>query len=232
MKARAGNGAQAVTSVHGETLLVAESFCMSSKFKTHLPQVALVVCGIMLAGTALLYRENTRISYVTTTSIFDSESDASQSDVEKMAQQQGAVEGPLAGKAPLGTSTTPATSISTSNEVVPAIAGNLDNAGDVEHKSATESVVAEVDKVVIPVYTEGTVLSAMEAYRDADRAFSFDGTLYPGLGFFVETLQGIAQGDGKYWMLYVNDESSDLGASRTVVAPGDVVEWRLEASTF
>ena len=60
--------------------------------------------------------------------------------------------------------------------------------------------------------------------------FTFTGKDYPSLGFFVESIDGKRNGDGKYWILYINGTSSDLGASRATIHAGDTVEWRFEKS--
>jgi len=78
---------------------------------------------------------------------------------------------------------------------------------------------------VIPVLTEGAALDAMHAFADASN-FSFSGRNFPGLGFFIEEIGGHKNADGNYWFLYINDESSQKGASQTKVSPGDIVEWR------
>ncbi len=78
------------------------------------------------------------------------------------------------------------------------------------------------------VASEVTVLAAMqEATKDG---LVFTGREYPGLGFFVESINGTAAEDGYYWFLYINDESSSLGASGTLARPGDVIEWRYKQS--
>lgn len=79
----------------------------------------------------------------------------------------------------------------------------------------------------IPVLASGTVLDAMRAFASSS-AFSFTGRDYPTLGFFVESINGMAAAHGSNWMLYVNGKQSSKGASSATVAPGDTVEWRYE----
>jgi len=80
----------------------------------------------------------------------------------------------------------------------------------------------------IPILSKGTALDSMHAYAAAQADFSFSGRNFPGLGFFVEEMGGLKNGDGNYWFLYVNGESSQKGASQTFVAPGDIVEWHYQ----
>lgn len=98
-------------------------------------------------------------------------------------------------------------------------------------QQAIENPSTELDIVPIPIYTKGTVLSAMEAHQ-ASTSFSFTGRTFPGLGVFVESIQGRPNADGMYWILYVNDAPASLGASRFKVTSGDVVEWRYEESLY
>lgn len=83
--------------------------------------------------------------------------------------------------------------------------------------------------VSIPIRAEGTVLEAMQEYA-SNSDFAFSGREHPSLGFFVESINGKKNADGKYWILYVNGEQSQKGASQTAVKPNDKVEWRLEES--
>ena len=76
---------------------------------------------------------------------------------------------------------------------------------------------------------EGT--SALEAMRAArDSGLAFDGKEFPGLGFFVESINGRRNADGYYWILYVNGTSSQTGASQTLLKNGDRIEWKYERS--
>lgn len=74
-----------------------------------------------------------------------------------------------------------------------------------------------------------TVFDAMEKLNGAD-GFTFTATERPGMGYFIDSIAGKANGDGYYWFLYVNDVSSGTGASQTVVKAGDRIEWRYKKS--
>jgi hypothetical protein len=73
------------------------------------------------------------------------------------------------------------------------------------------------------------VLDLMRALSSGT-SFTFTGENYPSLGFFVESINGAKNADGKYWILYINGKSSDVGASNAVIRSGDTVEWRFEKS--
>ncbi len=86
--------------------------------------------------------------------------------------------------------------------------------------------------VSIPVLTPGTVLDAMRAYDATPATFSFATREYPGIGSFVEEVNGVREGGGMHWILYINGRTSDLGASQAQVRPGDRVLWRFEHNIF
>ena len=90
------------------------------------------------------------------------------------------------------------------------------SAGDVQ--TATVTFTAE---------EEGTVLDAMNA-RAAEGELSFSGREFPGLGFFVEEINGKQSANGYYWILRINGELSDKGVSQARVELGDIIEWRYE----
>lgn len=59
-------------------------------------------------------------------------------------------------------------------------------------------------------------------------AISFTARDFPGLGVFIESINGKKNADGYFWILYVNGKSSDTGASQTTLKAGDAIEWRYE----
>lgn len=79
----------------------------------------------------------------------------------------------------------------------------------------------------LAVSAGGTLIGAMNALASSS-GFAFTGREYPGLGFFVDSINGRANAGGKYWILYVNGVSSPVGASEAPVRAGDVFEWRYE----
>lgn len=79
-----------------------------------------------------------------------------------------------------------------------------------------------------PLTASHIVIDAMRALADRDQSFTFDGQEYSGLGFFVQSINGVAAAHGYNWMLYVNGTQSETGASMTKVKLGDRVEWKYE----
>lgn len=59
---------------------------------------------------------------------------------------------------------------------------------------------------------------------------SFKGIEFPGLGFFVEEINGLKQSQraGKYWVYSVNGERAKVGVSQYVLKPHDIITWNYE----
>ena len=93
--------------------------------------------------------------------------------------------------------------------------------------SNSESSSQTSGSIIFTATATSTVLETMYALA-AEDTLSFSGHDFPGLGFFVEEINGRKNADGYYWILLINGEKSGLGASSAEVWPGDVVEWRYE----
>lgn len=91
----------------------------------------------------------------------------------------------------------------------------------------TYSTEQQTAAVTFTAETEGTVLNAMNA-RVTRGQLSFSGRDFPGLGFFVEEINGTRSADGYYWILLINGKKSDRGVSSARVERGDTIEWRYE----
>lgn len=50
----------------------------------------------------------------------------------------------------------------------------------------------------------------------------------PGMGEFVQSIDGVTPGSGKFWKFYVNGQSSNVGASSYVLRDGDKIEWKID----
>ena len=75
-----------------------------------------------------------------------------------------------------------------------------------------------------------------ETVIDAMRSLASTGDLaytsrdYPGLGTFVDSINGKKNANGMYWILYTNGVTASLGASAIVLKADDVIEWKYEKS--
>lgn len=133
----------------------------------------------------------------------------------------------------------PATSTAAENETVHttsstethATAGSLARPTTTPEKTETASTLSSTDEkqtsYTITVEKSGTVLEIMQNFARTSH-FDFKTKNFPGLGVMVEEINGLRNGDGYYWILYVNGKTSDKGASAAKVSTGDSIEWKYE----
>jgi len=58
--------------------------------------------------------------------------------------------------------------------------------------------------------------------------FSITATYYPQFdSYFIEEINGVKGGNGKYWQYWVNGEYAMVGANAFKLKNNDVVEWKL-----
>ncbi len=95
--------------------------------------------------------------------------------------------------------------------------------------STTETAVLKVGEKTysVTVRPGETVIDAMRVLESAG-TFSFTGRDYPGMGVFIDSINGVKNANGKYWILYVNGIPATAGASAVAVSAGDIVEWKYE----
>jgi hypothetical protein len=92
--------------------------------------------------------------------------------------------------------------------------------------TATLTVGSTTYALISPAGTP--LLDAMRSLAVRDTSFTFTGNEYPSLGYFVESINGIAHDHGQYWILYVNHSSASVGVSHVLIRDGDAIEWRYE----
>lgn len=64
--------------------------------------------------------------------------------------------------------------------------------------------------------------------NNKENNFSFNYKEYPSLGIFVDEINGIKGGIGKYWIYYVNDKEPPVGVSKYILKEGDIINWKLK----
>ncbi|KKW40537.1 hypothetical protein A3I46_02675 [Candidatus Kaiserbacteria bacterium RIFCSPLOWO2_02_FULL_54_13] len=79
----------------------------------------------------------------------------------------------------------------------------------------------------VSVSPGGTVIDTMRALVSTGD-FTYTSREYPGLGTFVDSINGKKGEGGMYWILYINGVSATSGASAAIVSAGDIVEWKYE----
>ncbi len=92
---------------------------------------------------------------------------------------------------------------------------------------ATASIKINNQSYPIALTEALTGLEAMQSLAAAG-TLQFTGRDYPGLGFFVDSIDGIANEGGMYWVFYVNAKSATTGIASVGLSPGDTIEWKYE----
>jgi len=64
--------------------------------------------------------------------------------------------------------------------------------------------------------------------NDKSKNFNFDGREFSGMGYFVDSINGVRGVSGAYWIYYVNDKKAEIGVSQYILKDGDEVEWKQE----
>ncbi|OGI81503.1 hypothetical protein A3B93_00715 [Candidatus Nomurabacteria bacterium RIFCSPHIGHO2_02_FULL_42_24] len=72
-----------------------------------------------------------------------------------------------------------------------------------------------------------TVLQTMQKLS-TESDFSFNGREFPGLGYFVEEINGVKGNADKFWAYYVNDVLAPTGVSQYVLKTGDIINFKYE----
>ena len=96
-------------------------------------------------------------------------------------------------------------------------------------QEAKISISMAVGDKIIPLFIRaGTSLyDAVSSARDNGQIV-FSGKSYPMLGFFVNDIGSLHNGNGKYLFYYINGKEASVGVSSYIPKDGDVVEWKLK----
>lgn len=96
--------------------------------------------------------------------------------------------------------------------------------------SSTEAatLIAGTQHYTLSVLPGETLATAMQHLASTNPSFTYTTKEYPGLGLFVQSINGTVNEKSYYWFLYVNGKQSSTGISATTVHPGDQIEWKYE----
>lgn len=67
-----------------------------------------------------------------------------------------------------------------------------------------------------------------EIKNHKEKNFDFKYKEYPSLGIFIDEINGVKGGNGKYWIYYVNNTEASVGASKYILKEGDSILWKQE----
>ncbi len=81
------------------------------------------------------------------------------------------------------------------------------------------------NKYDISVEKGATVYDAMTKLA-SNTSFSFGAKYYSGLGYFIDSINGIKNGNGNYWAFYINGKYATVGVSSYQLSGGDNIKWR------
>ncbi|MFA6393188.1 MAG: DUF4430 domain-containing protein [Candidatus Paceibacterota bacterium] len=91
------------------------------------------------------------------------------------------------------------------------------------------SLIVQDKKYETEVKEEATVYDAMKSIESVkENNFSFKTKEYPGLGIFVDGINGMMGKSGQYWIYYVNDKEASVSVSKYVLKSGDIINWKRE----
>lgn len=76
--------------------------------------------------------------------------------------------------------------------------------------------------------TNNTVYRLLEECADIN-GFGIEGTVWePYDAVFVDSINGLQNGQGRFWQYYVNEKYGETSSDRRELSDGDQVEWRWE----
>ncbi len=128
----------------------------------------------------------------------------------------------------------PAKSSSENQTALVAESKPVQNQNQVIQESAINlikvTLTAGNNKYDISAPKGATVYGAM-AKLASSTSFSFGARYYSGLGYFIDSINGIKNANGNYWTLYVNGTYATVGASAYLLSANDSVEWKYTNKT-
>ncbi len=67
-----------------------------------------------------------------------------------------------------------------------------------------------------------------EIQNNKKNNFSFQSKEYPGMGQFIESINGVKNNRDQNWIYYVNGKKAEIGVSNYKVNNGDIISWKYE----
>lgn len=75
------------------------------------------------------------------------------------------------------------------------------------------------------VLERNTVFDLLKAVEQR-HGVQLDTRNFPGVGIFIEGINGVRNTNTMYWQFWVNDEYAQVGASQYILKGGDRVLWK------
>jgi hypothetical protein len=99
---------------------------------------------------------------------------------------------------------------------------------DLYEKYINASLIVLNNKYDIEIKEGSSVFDFMEKIKKENNNFDFKYKEYPSLGIFVNGINGVDGGGGKYWIYFVNKKEASVGVSNYILREGDIINWELK----
>ena len=110
----------------------------------------------------------------------------------------------------------------------PLIQESRPNSGEAEQLNISRATLAVGETAyTVDVTPRATVINAMNQLVTEGR-ITYTSKNFPGLGVFIDSINGTKSGDGMQWILYINGSPATVGAGSLEIHEGDVIEWKYE----
>ena len=97
-------------------------------------------------------------------------------------------------------------------------------------EKTSEAAILEINGIKYNSKITGplSVYDFMTQLQDEGK-ITFEEKNYPGMGKFIEGINGIKNGRKKNWIYYVNGKKAGIGVSNYQINKGDIVSWKYES---
>jgi len=86
----------------------------------------------------------------------------------------------------------------------------------------------DIKEYKLEIFQRSTVFSLLEKLAEKEN-FTIETSYYPGIGVFIESINGLKGGtDNKWWQYWVNASLGENAADKKEIKTGDVIEWKFE----
>jgi len=99
-----------------------------------------------------------------------------------------------------------------------------------EQGNLIEATLAVEEKTYAVSLPKGSSAYDLMVKAQETSDFQFRGQEFPGLGFFIQEINGLEQSPrlGKYWIYYINGKKAEVGISAYTVNIHDIIAWKYE----
>jgi len=99
---------------------------------------------------------------------------------------------------------------------------------DLPEKYVNVSLIVLNNEYNTDIKEGSSLFDVMEKIKKENNNFDFKYKEYPSLGIFIEGINGVNGGGGKYWIYFVNKKEASVGVSNYILKEGDIINWELK----